>query len=153
MTRTPAQNSRFHTLLSLRKFDREDKAALVHQCTKGRTESSKEMTIAEMKTAIEILDDEQQQSIKKMRAKIINIGRDIFGMAPADAWGQPQYDRLNTFLLGKYKRMLHKLSYADLVKATTAMEAWRDSETKRMVNALTGQPTRKVGRPRKQAQV
>ncbi|GAB3735034.1 hypothetical protein [Spirosoma lituiforme] len=136
MQRTLQQNSRFHTLLTLRKFDREDKAELVKACTDGRTTSSSDMSIDEMAKAIEILDDEQTTSIKKMRAKIIHIGRDIFDLRPRDAWEQVHYDKLNTFLFGKFKAPLHKLSYLKLIDAVTAMEKWRESETKKMVNNL-----------------
>lgn len=73
MNRTPQQNIRFHTLIRLRRLDKEDKAELVKACTDGRTISSSEMSINEMAKAIEILDDEQTGSIKKMRAKIINV--------------------------------------------------------------------------------
>lgn len=126
MERTKAQNARFHLLLGQRKFDAQDKAELVRMVTGGRTGSSAEMTVAEMQLAIERLADAQVGSIKKMRAKIINIARDIFGLADGDVWGQGHYDRLNVFLVDKFKVPLHRLPYEQLRNAVTAMEAWRD---------------------------
>ena len=134
--RTTQQNSRFHTLLTLRKFDREDKAELVKTITNGRTTSSAQMTVDEMRVAIERLDDEQTTSLKKMRAKIIKIARDIFDMVETDQWEQRHYDALNKFLLKKFKVQLHKLSYDQLRNAVTAMEAWRESELKKMLNGF-----------------
>lgn len=136
MTRTVQQNSRFHKLLTLRKFDREDKAELVKVVTGGRTASSAQMTAAEMQLAIDRLQDDQDGSVKRMRAKIIHIARDIFGMSDREVWEQVHYDRLNTFLLKKFHCQLHKLRYEQLVDAVTAMEKWRDSELKKMLNGL-----------------
>ena len=131
--RTREQNARFHALLTLRKFDKEDKAELVKVITNGRTDSSADMTYDEMALAIERLDSEQLSSVKRMRAKIIQIARDIFGLKPTDQWGQVHYDNLNTFLLKKFGTRLHKLNYQQLIDAVTAMEAWRDYETKKLV--------------------
>ncbi len=136
MVRTLSQNSRFHTLLTLRKFDKEDKAELVRVVTGGRTTSSKEMTQDEMALAIERLDDEQTGSIKKMRAKIINVARDIFELNDRDKFEQKHYDALNNFLLKKFKAQLHKLDYHQLINAVTSMEKWRESELSKMLNAL-----------------
>ncbi|GAB2586391.1 NinB/YbcN family protein [Spirosoma areae] len=136
MTRTLEQNTKFHKLVGLRKLDKEDKQALVMECSGGRTTSSATMTVQEMALAITILDSEQTSSLKKMRAKIIHVARDIFGMAPKDVWGQEHYDRLNKFLLDKFKCPLHKLTYQQLPNAVTAMEAWRGWKTKKMVNEL-----------------
>ena len=136
MTRTLEQNGKFHKLIGLRKLDKEDKSALVLECTGGRTASSAAMTVQEMALAITILDSEQTSSIKKMRAKMIHIARDIFSLAPKDKWEQMHYDRLNAFLLGKFKAPLHKLTYSQLPNAVTAMEKWRDYATKVMVDEL-----------------
>jgi hypothetical protein len=136
-TRTLSQNSRFHTLLTLRKMDKSDKIELVKTCSDGRTTSSADLTMDEMAAAIRILEDDQTTSVKKMRAKIINVARDIFGLVPKDDWGQAEYDKLNTFLRKKFKGAeLSKLTYEQLPKAVTAMEAWRKTETKNMVNQL-----------------
>lgn len=136
MIRTKEQNKRFHTLLTLRKLDREEKQALVVDCSGGRVSSSADMTVAEMALAITILDSEQTSSLKKMRAKIIHIARDIFGMAPTDEWKQTHYDRLNEFLQKTFKCHLHKLPYQKLPDAVTATEKWRDWKTKQLVKDL-----------------
>ena len=136
MERTTKQNSQFHSLLSLRKFGREEKAQLVTVITGGRTTHSSEMTYDEMELAISRLQDAQTGSEKKMRAKIINIGRDIFGLVPKDEWQQEHYDALNKFLVKTCKKPLHKLLYKELIVGVTAMERWRDSAMKTMVNDL-----------------
>ncbi|RIV21362.1 hypothetical protein DYU11_18320 [Fibrisoma montanum] len=131
--RTLSQNSRFHTLLTQRKFDAYEKRELVLACTNGRTDSSKLMTVDEMAAAIKHLEDDQMTSIKKMRAKIINIAKDIFSVTD---WEQKDYDALNTFLVKKFRAPLHKLSYNQLVDATTAMEKWRESAQNKMIEKL-----------------
>ena len=88
MKRTLEQNAKFHKLVTLRKLDKEDKQALVLDCTGGRTNSSAAMTVEEMALAITLLDSEQTSSIKKMRAKMIHLARDIFSLAPKDKWEQ-----------------------------------------------------------------
>ena len=105
-------------------------------CTGGRTDSSAAMTVEEMALAITLLDSEQTSSIKKMRAKMIHLARDIFGLAPKDKWEQEHYDRLNTFLLAKFKAPLHKLTYQQLPNAVTAVEAWQAWEMKQVVKNL-----------------
>lgn len=54
--RTKQQNKVFHSLLSQHKFDAEAKAELVFDITKGRTESSAEMSYLEMNHAIKRLN-------------------------------------------------------------------------------------------------
>ena len=134
--RTKDQNVKFHTLVALRKLDKEEKQELVKHFTGGRETSSTGMTQDEMAKAIAYLDDEQTASIKKMRAKILNIARDFFGLAPKDEFAQKHYDALNVFLKKKFKYPLHKLQYEPLRKAVTGMERWRDSDMKTMLNGL-----------------
>ncbi|WP_080058954.1 hypothetical protein [Spirosoma aerolatum] len=136
MKRTNEQNTKFHALVALRKLDKEDKQALVLECSGGRVSSSADMTVEEMALAIQILDSEQTASLKKMRAKIINIARDIFDLKPKDDWKQEHYDRLNKFLIKKFKAPLHKLLYRQLIDACTAMESWHSSAMKKIVNDL-----------------
>lgn len=134
--RTKDQNVKFHTLVALRKLDREEKQELVKHFTGGRETSSTGMTVDEMANAIAYLDDEQTGSIKRMRAKIINIARDIFGLDPRAQFQQAHYDALNKFLRKKFKEPLHKLQYEPLRNAVTAMEKWRESDMKTMLNSL-----------------
>ncbi|WP_338875685.1 hypothetical protein WBJ53_08665 [Spirosoma sp. SC4-14] len=134
MKRTTAQNARFHALLTARKFDKEEKAALVLTYTQGRSESSKDMSKEEMAEAIKHLEGLEMASIRKMRAKIINIAKDIFRVADMM---QADWDNLNVFLTKKFKGKLNELDYETLRKAVTAMEKWKQSEDKKR----TGKPT------------
>lgn len=134
--RTLEQNKRFHTLIGQRKLDREDKAALVKECTDGRTTSSSEMTISEMKLAIELLDAEQTTSVRKMRSKIIAVYRDIVNYPEPQDLQQKHWDALNTFLISKFKAPLHKLSYKGLVDATTGIEGWKSSKIRATARCL-----------------
>ena len=136
MIRTQAQNAAFHQLLTLHKFDREDKAELVYLVSGERTRSSAELSMAEMATAIKRLEAGNQASMKKMKAKIYNIARDIFGMKGTDAWGQKHYDAVDTFMLSKFKTRVCFLTYEHLPDAVTAMEAWRKTATKKLVKTL-----------------
>ncbi|MGA0555804.1 hypothetical protein ACO2Q8_04070 [Larkinella sp. VNQ87] len=131
--RTNAQNARFHVLLTQRKFDREEKAELVKFYTNGRSTSSSEMTIREMQEAIEHLEGLELASIKRMRSKVIHIAKDIFGVTEMH---QEDWDNLNTFLLKTFKKKLNELDYRQLQNAVTAIERWRDSETRKMVKRL-----------------
>ncbi|WP_080058315.1 hypothetical protein [Spirosoma aerolatum] len=134
--RTKEQNSKFHTLLTLRHFDKEDKLALVQFYTGGRETSSSNMSMDEMAEAIKHLEGEQDASIRRMRAKIINVARDIFNLWPQDNWTQEHYDKLNVFLKKKFKAELSKLSYEQLRNAVTAVEKWRDSGTQKFLKDL-----------------
>ena len=131
--RTLQQNSRFHALVGHRKLDKEEKKALCLDVSNGRTDSSSDLTFEEMNQAIKMLDSEVEGSVKKMRTKILNIARDIFGLAPSEDWTQQHYDSLNSFLVSKFKDPLHKLDYRRLVDAVTAVEKWRDTETQNAV--------------------
>jgi DUF438 domain-containing protein len=136
--RTLEQNKRFHTLIGLRKFDKEDKAALVSECTNGRTTSSSEMTISEMKLAIELLDAEQTQSIKKMRSKIINLFKEIVDLGPNDDMTQAHWDTLNVYMKRTAKATIATAGYKQLIDAVTGMERWRDGELKKwLMSELT----------------
>ncbi|MFC5408032.1 hypothetical protein ACFPMF_01835 [Larkinella bovis] len=133
MQRTVNQNSRFHTLISLRKIEKEEKQELVKAFTGGRETSSSKMTIDEMAALIDHLEGENQASIKRMRSKIINIAKDIFAVPDMT---QRHWDALNKFLTSKFKAPLHMLKYEQLRNAVTSLERWRDSETKKMLNEL-----------------
>lgn len=131
MIRTNEQNALFHRLIAQRKLDREDKAEFVKLLTNNRTATSKEMTVDEMKLGIERLQDASESSIKKMRAKIYKIARDIFGIADGDKFEQTHYDAVDKFMVDKFKAKLHRLPYETLPKAVTAMEAWREWRRKK----------------------
>lgn len=136
MTRTLEQNKAFHALLTQRKFDREDKDALVLLITGGRTNSSSQMTVDEMRVAIERLQDANTSSLKKMRAKIYLIARDIFGIAEGAKFEQKDYDAVDAFMVRNFKAKLYLVPYEMLPKAVTAMEAWREWARKKAIETV-----------------
>lgn len=125
--RTPAQNERLHALIGQLRFDKEEKAELVKAFTNGRSTSSKDLTFAEADLLIKYLDNQQNGSIKKMRSKIINIAKDI-GLVKGN---ELDWERLNKFLIDKFKQPLHQIPKDVLPKAVTAMEKWRDGNLKK----------------------
>lgn len=136
MKRTLQQNERLHALIFTLRMDREEKAELVKTFTNGRSTSSKDLTFAEANLLIKYLDNQVVESIKKMRSKIINIARDIgltVGGQQSAVDGQPlvDWERLNVFLVKKFKKPLHQLTRDELPNAVTAMEKWRDSNLKK----------------------
>ena len=121
-----------YALLGQLRYDADEKAALVYSFSGNRTQKSSELTQVEAAALIKHLQGEVQSSIKKMRSKIINIGKDI-GLAKANEVGVLEFDfaALNVFLVKKFKKQLHFLDRAQLRNAVTAMEAWRESNMKK----------------------
>lgn len=78
--RTNKQNSAFHKLLNKWKFDSEAKAQFVFDITKGRTESSKEMSFDEMNFAIEKLGGTPFQSKEKRQTRY--FPKNVVGLDP-----------------------------------------------------------------------
>ena len=117
-----------YALLGQLRYDADEKAALVYSFSGNRTQKSSELTQVEAAALIKHLQGEVQSSIKKMRSKIINIGKDI-GLAKANEVGVLEFDfaALNVFLVKKFKKQLHFLDRAELRNAVTAMEVWRES--------------------------
>lgn len=134
--RTEDQNKIFHALIGQHKIDKEDKAQLVSIHTGGRTTSSAAMSQAEMAKAIKRLEAGNEASIKKMRAKVYCIARDIFGMKTDDKWEQKHYDAVDTFMRRTFKNPLRHVPQWQLPDAVTAMEAWRKTTTQAMVNNI-----------------
>jgi hypothetical protein len=78
--RTNRQNSAFHKLVGKWKFDTEAKAQFVFDITKGRTESSKEMSFDEMNCAIEKLGGTPFQSKEKRQTRY--FPKNVVGLDP-----------------------------------------------------------------------
>jgi hypothetical protein len=133
MKRTVEQNKLLHTLLGQLRYDAEEKAELVRTYTNGRSASSSELTSTEAKLLIGYLRQQADGSIRKMRSKIINIGKNI-GLTTQT--GDIDWVRLNVFLTKKFQKKLHELTRAELPKAVTAMKAWRDSKLKKELEGL-----------------
>lgn len=125
--RTLQQNERLHALLFALRIDKDEKAELVKTFTNGRAVSSKDLSFMEADLLIKYLDSEVVGSIKKMRSKIINIAKDI-GLTKGEA---VDWERLNVFLVKKFKKKLHELRRDELPKAVTAMEKWREGNLKK----------------------
>lgn len=137
--RTKEQNAIFHRLLTRHKFDKEDKAEFVFMLSGERTRSSAELSYEEMQKGIDRLQAGSESSMKKMKAKIYNIARDIFGMTLTDQWEQRHYDAVDTFMKRTVKTRVCHMSYEQLVVAVTAIDAWRTSATKQMIDNLLNQ--------------
>lgn len=110
-TATKAQLQYFHGLL--RKVGlMDEKKALVLEASKGRTESSKELTVKEMSDLIKVVAQahdpaaikaqEQARSADRMRKKIIGLCRDM-GMEKVNGSGKTVADmpRIKAFILEK----------------------------------------------------
>lgn len=128
--RTDEQNRVFHKLIGQHKFDPDEKAELVFLVSGERTRSSAKLTFAEMATAIKRLQGPIDSSVKKMRAKIYELYREIAGLPPNTqyAFQQADYDAVNVFLVKKFGKPLHNLPHKVLPDAVTAVEAWRNYE-------------------------
>lgn len=123
MKRTQEQNIKFHALINELRFDKEEKREIVLTFSANRVTSSADLTFQEMDLAIKYLESQKENSLKKMRSKIINIGKDIGLMKD----GLFDFKALNVFLNKKFKKHLHELTREELPKAVTSMEAWKRS--------------------------
>jgi hypothetical protein len=136
--RTLEQNTRFHALVFTLRLTQEEKRNLVREHSNLRTDSSKDLTLAEMQLLIRTLETMVERSITKMRSKIINIAKDVGLNKPPllpgeGVGGEVDFARLNVFLEKKFKKKLHQLTRDELRDAVTAMEKWRDSNTKKQL--------------------
>jgi len=123
---TPAQNRRLHQLLHDLGL-MEDKKHLVSMTTRGRTESSKELSVAEAKTLILHLegvttkDDRADKMRKKIFAICYNIGW-IYGNSPEDRKiNQAAIDRI-VQKIGYLKKPLNEFTPAQLPKLVSQFE-------------------------------
>ncbi|MEZ0611954.1 hypothetical protein ACAW74_25805 [Fibrella sp. WM1] len=138
--RTLWQNNRFHQLIQQCKLEKDEKEELVYLVSGERTRTSAELTFHEMDKAIKRLEGPISKSIKKMRAKIYGLYRDIAELPPMEEYTfqQKDFDAVNSFLVRCFKLKLHELDYKTLTKAVTAMEKWHkwgiDKAVKRILN-------------------
>lgn len=134
MKRTSAQNLIFHALIKDLRIDKEAKMMLVREFSGGREESSANLTLFEMKNLIKALEEQKLGKLKKMRSKIINIAKDIGLTAPQSPRGgvsEVDWERLNKFLVSKFKKPLSQLNKEELRNACTALERWRDGQMRK----------------------
>lgn len=142
MKRTPQQNKGLYRLLGMLNIQEEERGVLVNSFTDGRTSSTKEMTMVECQALINFLGNQLEESVKKMRAKAINIALDIGLLKPHP--NPPQTGRayvaswepMNKWTMAKWKQPFYKLSNEQLRNCVTALENWRDGETQKMVKEI-----------------
>lgn len=133
MQRLKSQSARFHGLVNKQGLDADEKKEIVRWASAGRASSSKDLTAHEMQSAIERLSGEHDSRIARMRAKARAIAQDL-GILKTVA-GATDYTALNTFIMNKFKvQNLFKLEYNQLRDCITALERWRDGQTKKMVD-------------------
>lgn len=129
MQRTKTQNSRLYYLLNKTGMT-DDRAALVSDVTKGRTESTKELTAGECQTLISRLQAYQKEqpistehiSLKKMRSKVLHIATKELKWVKPD--GSIDWQRFNGFMLarGYLKKPLYQYDKAELPRLITQFE-------------------------------
>ena len=148
--RTKRQNNRLFRLLNALYLTEEERGVLVGSFTDGRTSSSAEMTIVECEALINYLQTQFDGSIKKMRAKAINIALDIglikkeqintissvTGCTLNISYKIVDWEPLNKWTGRNWKQPFYKLDYDQLRKCITALENWRDGKTDKMIKSL-----------------
>lgn len=135
MKRTKEQNHRLFALLNSLGITDEERGVLVGSFTDGRTYSSKELTVVECHALIGYLQERYDGSIKKMRAKAINIALDL-GIIVKEADKVVSWEPLNKWTTANWKQPFYKLDYDQLRNCITALENWRSGKTKKMVKQL-----------------
>lgn len=121
-----AQNKIFHKLLSqLGQNDPESKASIVLGATKGRTDSSRQMTWYEADACIKFLRGQFDDRADKMRKKVIACLRS-YGMVTRTPEGHLRADmpRINEWVLkyGYAKKPLNNYSLKELPKLVSQAE-------------------------------
>lgn len=133
-TSRTALNARFHQLAGKFKLDADEKKLVVRQVSGGSCESSKDLTDARLQEAIKLLENRQNDSTKRMRAKAINLAREldlVKGEAPKIDW-----TGLNNFTEKTFKKPFYKLNQQQLRDCITALEKWQNHNQAKAVKAL-----------------
>lgn len=137
MKRTIEQNNRLFKLLALLHVTDEERGVLVNSFTDSRSSSSKDLTVVECHALIEHLQKRYDDSMRKMRAKAINIALDI-GVISKVGDKIVDWEPLNKWTVAKWKQPFYKLSYDQCRSCITALENWRDGKTKDLLKDLLG---------------
>ena len=138
---TAEQNKRLYGLLNALHLTEEERGVLVGSFTDGRSSSSKDLTVVECQALIEYLQKRFDDSMRKMRAKAINIALDIGVLKPHPIKGMGYVENwtpINKWTLSKWKQPFYKLDYDQLRNCITALESWRDAETKKELKEILG---------------
>lgn len=116
---------------------KEEIASLAQQVSGYRTSSTKELTSAECKQAIHLLQQEWirlEPSVKAMRSKILHLAKKAFGWEfypDSSDWGA-----FNAFMKksGVHKKLLFNLSYQQLHDSVSQWEKIAKNEEHRGAN-------------------
>lgn len=135
-TSRTALNARFHQLIGQFKLDADEKKLIVRMASnyEVKSESSKDLTDDQLKEAIKLLENRQNDSTKRMRAKAINLAREldlVKGEAPKIDW-----TGLNNFTEKTFKKPFYELNQKQLRDCITALEKWQSYNQEKAVKAL-----------------
>ena len=134
--RRKALNARFHQLVALCKLDNAEKLLVLRNAALGtRPESSTELTDTQLLQAIKALETRINDSLKRMRAKAINLARDhnlVVGISPNIDW-----TGLNNFTQKTWKKPFYQLSYDELRHCITALEKWQNHNYSKALNEIS----------------
>ncbi len=128
MIRTQSQNVKFHALVNSLGLDADEKREIVRNASKGRAESSRDLTAQQMDWAIKLLEGQNVSRLARMRAKARAIASEIGVVKGGD------YSRLDKWIKDKWKvDNLFMLPLDKLSECITALERWRDGRIKAVV--------------------
>lgn len=137
-TKAPANrtalNARFHQLIGLFKLDADEKKQLVMQLSNCSKVSAKDLTDAQLKEGIALLENRKSDSTKRMRAKAINLARSlelVTGQPPNVNWSG-----LNNFTQKSFKKPFYELNTKQLRDCITALEKWQNHNQNKSIKEL-----------------
>lgn len=127
-------NARFHQLIGEHGLDKEDKMSVVSQVSNGRETSSSKLSNIELAEAIRLLNSRRQESLKRMRAKAINLAKDC-GFLPDRIISTENWKGLNTWCEKTFKKPFYKLDYNELRNCVTGLERVLDSKQNQQIKS------------------
>lgn len=154
---SPAQLKKVQTMFSKLGFDPDDKKGIIHNLTRGRATSTKDITSGEAVILINYLmgknlsDDEYRQNCLKVVSSIYRIAFDI-GMCYSDTPEDKQMNiaKINKFCRerGTVKKNVYEMSFDELRKTKKQFEAMLqsnlDSAVKQLVKKSINPKVKKV---------
>jgi polyhydroxyalkanoate synthesis regulator phasin len=124
---TPPQNRRLHQLVNQAKIHEEDKRALIHEFTNGKSTSSKDLLKDQAQHLIQHLEEkldlvataptiEQEVASDKMRRKILSLSHEMRWYLPGT--GKVDMKRVNDWCQarGFGKKVLNQYTHDELTK-------------------------------------
>lgn len=136
--RTAEQNRKLWSLANELCYTPEDMAALAYSYSDQRTQSTKELTLAECNRLLEYMAGEaakQQKGREKMRNKIIHLLCTLAQTPMVDEQGKADYERINAYIqeIGSNnpkKKILNYLYYNELLPVLNQVEAMHTKQLK-----------------------